>query len=113
MDSNGVTIGSLCVPADGASCGQIASGGAVNLTNTGGIGTIVGTVTGSTNPSISSNWKRPDLTTAVVGAVGPTPTFTPPLNSSQNGGVVTGTVYGMTTWVELGAGTTWGSPSRD
>ena len=61
MDSNGVTIGSLCVPADGASCGQIASGGAVNLKH-GWHRDNRRDGDGFNNPSISSNWKRPDLT---------------------------------------------------
>lgn len=114
MDSNGVKVGGTCVPADGAACGQIASGGTVTLSGTGSnVGTVLTTVTGRpTAPVISaSNWKHPDGT-ALAGSVGATPTFSPPLNSSQNGGSTAGTVYAMTNWIEFGAGTAWqGTPA--
>ena len=114
MDSNGVTVGGNCVAADGANCGQIASGGTVTLSGTGpNVGTVLTRVTGRpTAPVISaSNWKHPDGT-ALTGSVGAAPTFSPPLNSSQNGGSTAGTVYAMTSWIEFGTGTAWqGTPA--
>jgi len=112
MSSNGMTIGGACAAADGSSCGQVASGGAVQLSKTGSAGTIKGAVTGRTAPVIDPlGWTHPDGS-ALVGAVGPAPTFTPPLNSAQNGGSTAGTVYAMTTWIEFGAGTAWqGTPA--
>ncbi|WP_233312644.1 hypothetical protein [Microbacterium sp. Au-Mic1] len=114
MDSNGVTVGGNCVAADGATCGQIASGGTVTLSGTGpNVGTVLTTVTGRpTAPVISaSNWKHPNGT-ALTGSVAAAPAFSPPLNSSQNGGLTAGTVYAMTNWIEFGTGTTWqGAPA--
>lgn len=107
MDSNGVSIGAGCGLSDGADCGRIASGGAVNLTGTGGNARVKGAVTGTTAPVINASWKRLDGTTAVTGAIGPAPTFTPPLNSSYNGGSISGTVYEMTEWIEFSASTSW------
>jgi hypothetical protein len=109
MSSNGVTVGGGCTAADGATCGRLASGGAVSLTNTGSSsGVIKGTVTGTTTPTIQSNWKHPDGT-AIVGTAAPAPTFPVPLNSSQNGGSTAGTVWAMTNWIELTASTSWGA----
>lgn len=115
MDSNGVNIGGKCLAADGASCGQIASGSTVTLSGTGSnVGTVLTTVTGRpTAPVISAaNWKHTDGS-ALTGSVGAAPVFTPPLNSSQVSPSNPGpTVYDMTTWIEFGTGTAWqGSPT--
>jgi hypothetical protein len=113
MSSNGEAIGGACTASDGASCGQVASGGSVTLTKTGSAGTIKGSVTGKTMPVIDPlGWTHPDGS-AIVGATGPTPTFVPPLNSSRVSASNPGpTVYDMTTWIEFGTGTAWqGTPA--
>jgi hypothetical protein len=110
LDGNQMTIG-----------GNVQSGGTVALKSTGPTVGVIGTsgVPTTGNVIASAQIIVPPSTPATLPVPGwnimgtlqtgaATPTFTPPLNSSQNGGSTSGTVYGMTNWIEIGATTTWG-----